>query len=168
MARIVLVGLPGTGKSTVGRALAEVLGESFCDTDEVFTELEHVSVQDYLRGYGEVWFRKRETNALRVALVRAAVVATGGGIVTTANARRILENEFTVWLTCHDDELLARVRDGDRPLLGENPRERLAQLRGEREEWYRQVSRCGVTSDRPVAQVVDELVRLVHQEMASS
>lgn len=168
MACIVLVGLPGTGKSTVGRALAEVLGENFGDTDEVFTELEGVAVQDYLRRYGEVRFRARETNALRVALVRAAVVATGGGVVTTPDARRILENEFTVCLTCRDDELLARVRDGDRPLLGENPRERLAQLRNEREEWYRQVSRCGVASDRPVAQVVDELVHLVHQEMAPS
>lgn len=168
MARIVLVGLPGTGKSTVGRALADVLGENFCDTDEVFTELEGVAVQDYLRGRGEVQFRERETKALRAALARAAVVASGGGVVTTRDARRVLENEFTVWLTCPDDELLRRVRDGDRPLLGENPGERLAQLRGEREEWYRQVSRCRVATDRPVAQVVDELVRLVHEKMTPS
>lgn len=159
-----LVGLPGTGKTTVGRALARALGEEFSDTDEVFAEREGETVQDFLRGHGEPRFRERELDALMVALARAGVVATGGGIVTTPGARAVLEKEFTVWLTCPDDELLVRVAEGDRPLLGDQPRDQLERLRAEREPWYGEVSRVRVDADRAVEDIVDEVMRVASRD----
>ena len=159
-----LVGLPGTGKTTAGRALARALGEDFVDTDDVFGELEGESAPDFLRRHGESLFRERECRAFETALARATVVATGGGLVTTPQAREVLQREFTVWLTCPDDELLLRVGDGDRPLLGERPRDRLTQLRSEREGWYRQVSKVQVDADRDDEDVVAELVHVVSRD----
>ena len=160
MARAVLVGLPGAGKSTLARAL----GEDFVDTDDVFGELEGEPVPDFLRRHGETLFRERELRALATALARATVVATGGGVVTTSPAREVLQREFTIWLTCPDDALLLRMGDGDRPLLGARPRERLARLRSEREGWYSQVSKAQVDADRAIEDVVAELVRVVSRD----
>ena len=168
MDRIVLVGLPGSGKTTVGRALALAMDQEFRDTDEVFAEREGVRVADYLRREGEVRFRERELVALHSALETAGVVATGGGIVVSAAAREVLEREFTLWLDCADETLLGRVGEGDRPLLGEHPAQRLVELRRERSEWYRRVSRQRVDADREVDDVVGDLVRLVEREDSRS
>ncbi len=166
MARVVLVGLPGTGKPTVGRALALALGEDFVDTDDVFEELEEESAPDYLRHHGEAHFRQREIRALATALTRADVVATGGGVVTSPEARDTLRGQFTVWLDCPDEAILDRVGEGDRPLLGDRPQEQLARLRDEREEWYRQVSQRRVDAERSVSDIVGELLEVVSRNGA--
>jgi len=87
VADAVLVGLPGSGKSTAGRALAHAMGRDFVDTDEVFLAREHLSVQDYLRTHDEADFRRHEIDALTQSLTSPGVVATGGGIVTTQAAQ---------------------------------------------------------------------------------
>jgi len=166
--RVVLVGLPGSGKTTVGRALALALRREFQDTDEVFAVREGERVADFLRREGETRFRERELDALNAALETAGVVATGGGIVVSAAAREVLEREFTLWLECGDETLLRRVGEGDRPLLGEHPARRLGELRRERTEWYREVSRHRVDADREVDDVVGDLVRLVEREDSRS
>jgi len=168
MADAVLVGLPGSGKTTAGRALAQVLGRDFIDTDDVFFEREHVSVQDYLRSHDEVHFRSREIEALTEALASPGIVATGGGIVTTPVARELLRGELTLWLDCPDDVLVARIASGDRPLLGAEPAPRLATLRGEREALYREVSRVKVDSSEPLEQLVIRLLAIVENAQATS
>ncbi len=158
---MVLVGLPGSGKTTAGRALAAALGRDFVDTDEVFARREHVSVQDYLREHSEASFRERELAALAEALSGAGVVATGGGVVTTVDARRLLGDELTVWLDCSDDELAARVIGGDRPLLDADPLTRLRELRAARGAFYAEVARHRVDSSAQVAALVARLRDLV-------
>lgn len=144
MARLVLVGLPGVGKTTLARALGDYWRCAALDTDDLIAERVGVSAARYLREHGEVVFRQRELEALRHALESDAVVATGAGVVTTACARDLLERETTMWLDCDDETLLSRVSDGDRPLLGDDHPQVLAILRTQREEWYRTSARFEV------------------------
>lgn len=144
MARLVLVGLPGVGKTTLARALADYWRCTALDTDDLIAEEVGVSAARYLREHGEVMFRRRELEALRQALKGDAVVATGAGVVTTTSARELLERETTMWLDCDDETLLSRVSNGDRPLLGDDHRQGLAILRVLREEWYRSSARFEV------------------------
>jgi shikimate kinase len=103
VARLVLVGLPGVGKTTVAHALAESWGCEAIDTDDLVSTSVAMSSAQYLRQFGETHFRERELDALRSALVGHAVVATGAGIVTTATAREMISHEFAIWLDADDD-----------------------------------------------------------------
>jgi shikimate kinase len=168
VALIVLVGLPGSGKTTTGRALAQTLGRGFVDTDEVFFDREQMSVQDYLRSHGEAQFRERELLVLSQALGTTGVVSTGAGAVTTAPARRLLGKELTVWLECPDEVLVARVLEGDRPLLGDDPAVRLRELRAQRDALYLEVSRFRVNSSQPMDRLIMQLASIVETTQASS
>ena len=164
MALLVLVGLPGSGKTTVGRELAQHLEAPFNDADHLFFERESRSVQDFLREHDESQFREVELLVLEDALRKPGVLSTGGGVVTTPAARRLLHEHFTVWLDCDNDVLAQRVRSGDRPLLGDDPVARLLEVRAQRETFYAQVSRCRIDSNRPVPEVVAELLEMVGRE----
>jgi len=161
--RLVLVGLPGTGKTTVARELADRWGLEAVDTDELVSRDVGRSVAQYLRENGEAQFRRREFEALLDALAGDGVVSTGGGVVSLDEARRALAASRTYWLDCDDEQILERVGDGDRPLLGEDLAGSLVRLRVQREPWYREVSRARIdasgTLDEVVALIMDELAR---------
>ena len=110
---------------------------------------------------GEADFRRRELAALRRALDADAVVATGGGVVTTPVGRRLLRDALTVWLDATDDVIVERLDDVERPLLGEDPAASLAGLRREREAWYREVSRVRVDVDAPPDEVAERVIEAV-------
>ncbi len=159
MARLVLVGLPGVGKSTVARALAARWACDWCDTDDLVAVRAGVTVGELLRTRGEAALRDVERDVLREALASESVVATGGGVVSRPAARTLLRGEPTIWLDCADEVALSRVSGGDRPLLGVDPRGALGELRARRETWYREVSRARVDTadglDEVVAAVID-------------
>lgn len=163
MGHLVLVGLPGVGKTTLSRALAERWHTGALDTDDVLASAVGTSAAQYLRDEGEAKYRSRELEALRAALDEAsdAVIATGGGIVCTPGARAALCEEFTLWLDCDDEVILARLGDGDRPLLAAGPAEELARLRSEREAWYREVARGRIDTSASLDEVVAHVAREV-------
>ena len=163
MARVVLVGLPGTGKSTLGRRVAALLGCDFVDTDHLIRQTTGQSSADLLRAKGEEYFREQEFNSLRRALDSDGVVATGGGVVSTPEARKLLKSAPTVWLDSSDQQLERRVRYGDRPLLGTNPRKQLAVLRAQRTSWYEEVARVKVMSNGSEAAVANEIAELAKE-----
>jgi shikimate kinase len=154
VARAVLIGLPGCGKTTVGRSLAHAWGCDVVDTDELLSASVSMPAAQYLRSHGEDEFRSREVAALADALAGDVVVSTGGGIVVSTAARDMLRREPTVWLDCEDAALLARLDDSDRPLLGDEPAVALARLRREREAWYDEVARVRVDASGDVEDVV--------------
>lgn len=161
MARVVLVGLPGTGKSTVGRRVAALLDCNFVDTDILIRQTTGKSSAELLRTKGEEYFREQELSVLQKALDIGGVVATGGGVVTTPKAREILKSAPTVWLDSSDQQLERRVRYGDRPLLATNPRKQLAALRAQRSSWYEEVARVKVMSNGSEAAIASEIAELV-------
>lgn len=128
---IVLIGLMGAGKSTVGRELSRSTGMSFLDTDSVIEEQTGMSIPDIFRERGERHFRLLETTLLRYIAHSAQegngshVVSTGGGIILSAENRELLRNlGFVVWLTADVPTLLARTaRAQNRPLLQVKDRE---------------------------------------------
>jgi shikimate kinase len=161
--RVVLIGLPGVGKSTVAELLSERWHVRAVDTDALVAAAVGISAAQYLRDEGERRFRSRELEALTSVLaeVRDAVIATGGGIVCTPEARAVLAEEFTLWLDCDDDVILTRLGDVERPLLSEDPSASLARLRAERESWYREVSHARIDTATSLEDVVAHVTREV-------
>ncbi len=128
---IVLIGMPGAGKSTAGRLIAEILGRAFVDTDEIITEKAKMPIPEIFSLYGEEKFREIETEAMKEAgKMSGTVIATGGGIVTREENRYPLkQNSVTVWLK-RDLSLLPL--DG-RPVSQKN---NLSELYGKRAPLY--------------------------------
>ena len=164
MARLVLVGMPGVGKTTVGRALAAELGCDAIDLDDLVSDAVGESAADFIRENGEAPFRRAEAAALRVALLTDAVVSCGGGVVTDEESRDLLrEADLVVWLTAPLSTLSERVRNGDRPLLGDDVDAHLKELMTERAPSYEAVASQSVNADRPLRDVVEEIIAHVRK-----
>jgi shikimate kinase len=144
MARLALVGLPGVGKTTIARLLADEWGCRSIDTDDLVSDAVGCPAPEYLRREGLAAFRGAELDALREALDSDGVIATGGGVVTTSAARELLQASVTLWLDCDDAVLSTRLGDVDRPLIGTDVHEALAQLRRERATLYAEVARARI------------------------
>ncbi|MBX9886136.1 MAG: shikimate kinase [Novosphingobium sp.] len=143
---IVLVGMMGVGKTTVGRRLAAMLNVPFCDADEEIEKAAQMSIPEIFAQFGEPYFRSGERRVIARlvgedgAPVRK-VLATGGGAFVDPETRAlILQRAIAVWLDSDIDTLVLRVgRKGNRPLLRSgNPREILTRLKAERGPAYAQ------------------------------
>jgi len=166
MQHIYLVGLSGSGKSTVGRLVADRLGRPFHDTDEYVVACSGKSIPAIFAEVGEQGFRALEGQAL-LALAKGppAVIATGGGMVLAAANRRLMaQTGLVIWLQVSPDIALARLKRDtttftERPLLSRgDPYQRLATLHRERLEQYREATVAIPTDERSAAQVADAVV----------
>ena len=137
---IVLVGLMGAGKSTVGQRLASLLGAEFVDSDAAIEEAAQRSVGEIFAEFGEPYFREGERRVIaRLIGEGHGVIATGGGAFADADTRALIrERAIAVWLDCDIATLVARTRRRDtRPLLKDgDPGEILARLHAERAPAY--------------------------------
>ena len=117
---IVLVGLMGAGKTTVGRKLATLLGSDFVDADEEIERAAQQSIPEIFETYGEEYFRDGERRVIaRLMGERDGVIATGGGAFVNDETRAlILEKAIAVWIDCSVETLVERTgRRDTRPLL---------------------------------------------------
>lgn len=138
--RVVLIGLRGSGKSTLGRELARRLARPFTDVDELVAQLAGRSADELLAQQGEPAFREVEARALRLAARQpAAVVATGGGAVLQAEAfAELAQGAFVVYLDAPVEVLAERAARRPRPPLTKlSPREELILLHDRRDPLYR-------------------------------
>lgn len=137
---IVLVGLMGAGKSTVGRRLATILQRGFVDADEAIEEAASMRIAEIFDRFGEEYFRDGERRVIaRLLDERHGVIATGGGAFINADTRAlILERGIAVWIDCDVATLVERTsRRDDRPLLRNgDPAEILERLSRERAPFY--------------------------------
>jgi shikimate kinase len=147
---IVLIGMMGAGKSTIGRLLAEAIGFEFIDADRELEARSGVSIPTIFEIEGEDGFRRREAVLLDELSQRPRIVlATGGGAVLDGQTRqRLRERALVIYLRATADEVHRRTRrDKSRPLLqADNPRERIEQLLAEREPLYAQTAHLSFQS----------------------
>ena len=137
---VVLVGLMGAGKSTVGRKLAGLLQFDFVDADQAIEQAATMSVAEIFDRFGEPYFRDGERRVIaRLIEERHGVIASGGGAFVDPLTRAlILEKGIAVWIDCDVATLVQRTaRRGGRPLLKTgDPAEILTRLQKEREPFY--------------------------------
>jgi shikimate kinase len=162
--RLVLVGMMGAGKTTVGRMVAERLGWRYLDSDEQVMAATGRSVAELFAEHGEAAFRAEEARVLAEALSdpEPVVVSAAGGVVLARQNRVLLARAGTVvWLRADPATLAGRVSPGDhRPLLGDDPSGALASLDAVRRPLYAEVAGVVIDVDELTAdEVAHEVVR---------
>jgi shikimate kinase len=164
-----LIGMPGGGKSTVGRQLARRLDLPFADSDQHIERRIGCSIATFFEHEGEARFREIEAEVLRDLLDgNPRVVATGGGIVLREENRELLQNRSVViYLRSTPEELFRRVRhDVRRPLLQvENPLARLRELNASRDSLYRETAHYVIETGRPSISTLVNMI-LMQLELA--
>jgi shikimate kinase len=164
---LVLLGFMGTGKTTVGRLLAQRLGRPFVDVDEWIEAKTGRGIPELFAQRGEAAFRQLEAEAVAyLAEPTGKVLAGGGGIVKSAeNVRRLAAGGELVCLTAQPETILARVgHQRHRPLLaGEDPGARIRALLAEREALYRAIPRAVATDGLSPEAVAEAVLRLLDE-----
>jgi shikimate kinase len=165
--RLSLVGLPGSGKSTVGKQLARRLGLPFSDSDHVIEQRLGCSIREYFEREGEASFRDVEQSVIgELAQSGPGVIATGGGAILRSANREQLRSAggHVVYLRTTPEEVFRRLRhDRNRPLLQVgDPLGQLRKLYEERDPLYRETAHFVVETGRPS---VSTLVNMVLMQL---
>ena len=138
--KICMIGMPGSGKSTIGRALSDYLKFDFYDTDEQIEIESQSKIKDIFNKKGEEYFRKLERSILKkLILNKNVVISTGGGIVL--KNKDLLNQTFNIYLRCDIKTLINRTsRNKNRPLLKDNVEKNIKILFNLRKDIYNKVS----------------------------
>jgi shikimate kinase len=164
---VVLIGLPGSGKSAVGRRVATALGADFEDLDEAIVRAAGRPIPTIFAELGEATFRDLERAAMERALARPPhVVAAGGGwAAQPGNLPAAGARTLVVHLSCSPETAAARVGDAaDRPLLAGDARGAIARLDAQRAPFYARADVAVDTEGRGVDAVVEDVTRLARSQ----
>jgi shikimate kinase len=170
---LVLVGMMGAGKSSIGRRLGQRLGLSFVDADNEIEAAAGMTIREIFATHGEAYFRSGEARVIaRLLESGPQVMATGGGAYMNAETRRLIrEKGVSIWLRADLDVLLRRVRRrsvADRPMLRSDPAEMLTRLMGERYPVYAEADITVQSRDVPHETIVGEVIRALHDHLHSA
>jgi len=170
--RCALVGMPGSGKSTVGRQLAHRAGVPFVDLDHRLEQAIGTTIRSFFEAEGEARFRDLESQMLaEVARENGGMVlSTGGGAVLRAENRELLRHFGAVlYLRASPEEIFKRVRhDRTRPLLqGGNPMDKLRDLYAQRDGLYRETAHYVIETGRPTVHTLVNMI-MMQLEMADN
>ena len=138
--KICIIGMPGSGKSTIGRALSEYLKFDFYDTDEQIEIESQSKIKDIFNKKGEEHFRKLERSIFKKLISKKKIiVSTGGGIIL--KNKDLLKQTFNIYLKCDLETLIKRTsRNKNRPLLKNNVEKNIKILFNDRKEIYNKIS----------------------------
>lgn len=162
---ICLVGFMGSGKTTIGRLLSEVLGRSWIDLDSFIEQQEGIAISTIFANKGESYFRTLETQALKQLIKKdIGVLSTGGGIIEQLENREVLKETYTIYLSYPFDVLYRRIEgDTNRPLA--TSYEVLSKRYEKRLAWYNEVCRKEVLGEgKTTYQVVTEITHILDKE----
>lgn len=166
--RLILVGLPGSGKSTVGRHLARRLSLPLADSDNAIEQRVGCSIRDYFLREGEEAFRDVEESVIAELCTHDGVIATGGGsVLRQSNRERLHASGHVVYLRSSPEDIFRRVRhDGKRPLLQvDDPLAKLRELYDQRDPLYRETAHFVIESARPSVPMLVNMI-LMQLELA--
>ena len=157
---IVLIGMPGSGKTTLGKQLASRLGRTFVDADDFVVQLEGKTIADMF-AVSEEYFRDAETRAAQeLAKRRGLVVACGGGVIKrSVNIEIFKETSVVIFLDRSPDDIVTDVDVASRPLLKDG-KQKVYDLYDERIALYRAAADYTIVNDKKAEEILDELVRL--------
>ena len=169
---VVLVGMMGAGKSTIGRRLSVRLALPFLDADAEIETAAGMSIPDIFESRGEADFRDGEVRVIaRLLESGPAVIATGGGAVMRQETRdRIRDKAVSIWLKVDTDVIMRRVkRRSDRPLLQTaDPEATVERLVREREPVYSQADVTVWSRDVPHEKIVDECIGALYEKLCAA
>ncbi|MDR2895165.1 MAG: 3-dehydroquinate synthase [Propionibacteriaceae bacterium] len=156
---IVLIGLPGSGKSTVGAELAVRLGVDLLDSDQLVEKTAGRSIAEMFAGDGEAYFRQLETQVILENLDNVDLLALGGGAVMTPAIAAALAGHQVIWLDAPWAALVERLAaDSSRPLLATDLAATLEQLAAQRRSTYHRLADLQIPADQTVTAVVDRII----------
>jgi len=139
--KICLIGMPGSGKSTIGKEIANILGYNFIDTDKLIEVKKGMKISKIFQFKGEEYFRKIEKNIFdkTILLKKKLIISTGGGIIL--NNRENLKKTYNIYLNCNVSTLMDRLAlSKDRPLIEKDSSIDIEKILKERENFYIKVS----------------------------
>lgn len=169
---VVLIGLMGAGKTSIGRILAERLGLPFVDADAEIERAAGATIEEIFARDGEAVFRSGERRVIdRLLAGPPAIIATGGGAFMDASTRAtVRERGISVWLKANLETLVKRTaRRGGRPLLAQgDPREVLARLMAQRYRIYGEADVTVETGEEPAESVTDAVIAALEAHIGAS
>ena len=160
-----LIGMPGSGKSSLGRRAAREAGVPFEDTDEMIVRASGMSVNDFFAQYGEPAFRRAETHVLEaLTRMRPSIVSTGGGLPMNPLNRQIMKNWGGILLLDRPlEDILATIRTENRPLLQDNAEEKLRELYDLRMPVYRETADYTLVNDCGYEAALGKVLNLLRE-----
>ena len=164
---IYLVGLMGSGKTTLGKILSKKIDKQFYDSDQVIEETLGVDVPIIFEYEGEAGFREREKDILKELVgIQNIVLATGGGIILSKSNRDLLaKNGIVIYLKSNQKDLILRMKnDKTRPLLKNgNIEEIIKKLCKEREPLYEEIADFEImTKNKRIHEIVNEIMSVIN------
>ncbi|WP_286207990.1 shikimate kinase [Clostridium caldaquaticum] len=161
---IVFIGMPGSGKTTMGKAVSERLGLTFYDVDEYIIKKEGCSIKDIFK-HGEDHFRKIESEAIKeLAENYPCVISTGGGAVKIPSNMEVLhKNSVIIFINRPVEKILGDIDASTRPLLSGDV-SRIHNLFKERYPLYKKYCDIEVMNDKSFDEVVDNVIQCIEQQ----
>ena len=166
---LVLVGLMGAGKSTLGKAVAQSLGVEFIDSDNIIEKNQQQSIAEIFATHGEEYFRNKEretiANIIKTA-DKSIVLGTGGGAFVNEKTRELILSEtLSIFIDANVDVLLERIGDSStRPLFdGKDPRTVLQSLMNERYPVYAQSNICVPSGEETAQETIHKIITALYK-----
>ena len=156
--KIYLIGMMGSGKSTLGTMLAKELGYKFIDMDSYIENETKMTINDIFKLYGEAWFREYEKKVLKDFFkMDNLVIATGGGIIKNKDNKALIDG-LCVYLECPLEELEKRLaNDNQRPLLKTRSVKDILEERIPLYEYFKDIKVLNINMDKAIKEIMEEI-----------
>ena len=163
--KICLIGMPGSGKTTLGKEIAKIFKYEFIDLDALIKKETGLKISEIFSNKGEEYFRTLETLILKkiISNDKKIIISTGGGIIL--NNKKSLKKTYNIYLECDINTLVKRLSSSkERPLIGVNIVENVTQLLIEREILYKKISNAIVDSNKTKKNIINKIQEIITYE----